>query len=138
MSGLSSPQRLPAQVVDEVVRTLASEVGAQPHHHRFRHDEAVGDVEIGAHALLVDLEPFQDHPRLPECPRGEAERLRQRDPFDLPRPRRARVVGDAAIEQRRRVLALRPMIAAWMYSDEIGLRFWGMVLLEPRPCANGS
>ena len=47
---------LAADVVDHVVRAVAPHRGAQPHHHRFRHDQALGDVEVLAHLLFVDLQ----------------------------------------------------------------------------------
>ena len=64
-----------------------------------------GEVEIGAHALGVDLEPLHQQPGLRQRARREQENLRQRDPLDLPRAGRALVVGDRGLQQRGGVLA---------------------------------
>ena len=48
-----------ADVVDQIMRVLAAEIGAEPHHHRLRNDEALGEIEIGAHLLLVDLQAVE-------------------------------------------------------------------------------
>src|SRR5215472_16400141 len=97
-------QRLPARrdlaanVVDEIVRPLTAEVRSEPHHDGFGHDHAAGEVEIGAHAIGVDLESGQHEPGLRERARGQQKDLRQRDPFDLPRAGRALVVSDGSFE----------------------------------------
>src|SRR5262249_22019518 len=52
---LAGRRDLAADVVDEVVRALAAEARAEPHHHRLRYDHAEREVEIGAHLLGVDL-----------------------------------------------------------------------------------
>ena len=94
-----------ADVVDEVVGALASEMRAEPHHHRLRDDHAVGEIEIDAHALGVDLEPFDQEPGLRQRARREQKDFGQCDPLDLPRPGRALVIGDGGLEQGGDVLA---------------------------------
>src|SRR5262249_6217813 len=37
---------LAADVVNEVMGPLPAEIGRDPHHHRFRHDQSASDVEI--------------------------------------------------------------------------------------------
>ena len=56
-------------------------------------------------SLLVDFQPLDDEARLFQCARREAERFGQHDPFDLPRPRRALVVGDHRVHQRGSMLS---------------------------------
>ena len=53
-----------ANVVDQVVRFVATEVGAESHYYRFRHDQAFGDIEVLAHFLLIDLQALGEEPRL--------------------------------------------------------------------------
>ena len=98
------PNRLAADLVDEVVRVIATEVGTETHHHRLRNDESVRHVEHFAHSLRVDLQPAQNKPCLLERTGREAKGLRQHDPFDFPRTRRTLVIGDHRVEQRGRVL----------------------------------
>src|SRR5438094_7735131 len=54
--GRSAGRDLTTDVIDEVMRALAPEIGPEPHHHGFRNDRAMGDVEVLPHAFLVDLE----------------------------------------------------------------------------------
>src|SRR5262249_55252304 len=56
---LVGPRHLPADVVDEVVRALATEMRAETHHDGFGDDGAPGEIEIGPHAVGVDLESRQ-------------------------------------------------------------------------------
>ncbi len=49
--------------------------------------------------------PRKHEPRLLQRAGDQAERLRQHDPLDLPRSRRALVIGDHRVHQRRRMLA---------------------------------
>src|SRR6476646_5581936 len=50
--------RLATDIVDEIVRALAAQIGPKPHHDGFRHDRTVGDVEVGAHLRRIDLQAF--------------------------------------------------------------------------------
>ena len=69
---------------------------------------------------------------------GGDEGLRHRHPFELPRARwRAR--GRRAMASSIRPACWRTTLAsATISSQEIGLRFCGMVEEEPRPVTNGS
>src|SRR5438552_16138979 len=49
------PDRLAAQVIDQVVGVLAAEVGGETHHDRLRDHQALRRIEVGPHALRVDL-----------------------------------------------------------------------------------
>ena len=60
---------------------------------------------LRAHRLGVDLEPLHDGPGLLQRTGHEAERLREHDPLDLPRPGGPLVVGDHGVHQRGGVLA---------------------------------
>src|SRR5262249_13047153 len=55
---LAGGGNLAADVVDEVMGALASEMRTEPHHHGLRDDHAAGEIEIGAHALGIHLDPF--------------------------------------------------------------------------------
>src|SRR5262249_28003677 len=57
---LAARRGLAADIVDEVVRALATEMWPEPHHHLFRNDRAAGQVEIRAHARSIDLQAFDD------------------------------------------------------------------------------
>jgi len=53
---LAGRRNLAADVVDEIMGALAAEVRSELHHHGFRHDHPARQIEIGPHALGVDLE----------------------------------------------------------------------------------
>jgi len=55
---------------------LAAEIRAEPHHHRLRNDETLGEIEIGPHFLLVDLQAGEHEFGLAQRAGGEAEDLR--------------------------------------------------------------
>jgi hypothetical protein len=59
-----SPVAATLRQIDEVVRPLPAEMGAEPHHHRLGHDHAQREIEIGAHAGGVDLETRYQEPGL--------------------------------------------------------------------------
>ena len=67
---------LATDVVDEVVRLVAAEVRAEPHHYGFGHNESLRDVEIFAHLLLVDLQAFGQETGLRQRPGREHENFR--------------------------------------------------------------
>jgi hypothetical protein len=48
------------------MRVFATEAGRQARHHVLQDDQAVGHVEVGAHAFDVDLETFHKQPRMRE------------------------------------------------------------------------
>src|SRR5438105_12091736 len=79
--------RAAAKVVDKIVGALAPEVGTEPHHDGFGHDEPAGEIDVCTHASRVHLEPAQKLPRLSKCAGDEAERLWKHDPLDLTRAR---------------------------------------------------
>jgi hypothetical protein len=96
---------LAADVVDEVVRPLPAERGAEAHHHRLGHHQPLGQVEVGAHARRVDLQAADQEAGLRQRAGGQAEDLRHRDPLDLPGAGGALVVLDHGVEQGGHVLA---------------------------------
>ncbi len=86
----------------------------------------------------VHLQAGREEAALRQAAGGEQEDLRQRDPFDLPRAGRALVVLDHGVEQGGHVLPHQALRSNGCRRHEIGLRFCGMVLDEPRPSWNGS
>ena len=71
------------------------------------------------------------------APPRRDEGFGHRHPFELPGARGALVVGRHGVEHQAGLLA-HHLGAARISSQEIGLRFCGMVEDEPRPCTNGS
>ncbi len=85
----------------------------------------------------IDDQPAEQKPRLVQRAGGIAEGFRHRDPFDMPRPvarsKSVTIASSTSPACWRNTLA-----AARISSHEIGLRFCGIVELEPRPATNGS
>jgi hypothetical protein len=63
---------------------------------------------------------------------GITKRLGQCDPFDMPRAGRALEIRHHRIEHQSG-LWHSTFAAARISSHEIGVRFWGIVELDPRP-----
>ena len=97
--------RRPAGVIDEIMRLVAAGVRGQPHHHRFRHDQAMRHGQVSRHPAGIDAQPAQQEPRLAERPGGIAEGFRQRHPLEMPRAGRALEIGDERIECQAGMLA---------------------------------
>ena len=62
-------------------------------------------IEIAAHALWIDDQALEHRPRVVQGARGQRERLRQGDPFGVPRAGRALVVLHHGIQHHRHQLA---------------------------------
>ena len=96
---------LSTNIVDEIMRPLASEMRREPHHDGFRDDQPVCQIEIGAHARRINLEAGNEIAALRQRAGCQQEDLRQRDPLDLPGTGRPLVIGDGGLQQRGGVLA---------------------------------
>ena len=57
-------QRHVAGMLHDVMRLAAAEHRGQAHHHRLRHDQPVGDVEVRAHPLGIHHHPLGDRARV--------------------------------------------------------------------------
>ena len=93
-------ERVAADVIDQVVRVLAADVGAQAHHHGFGHHQTMRHVDVAAHLRGIDFQPRQNELGLLERTRHQAKNLGHGHPFDFPRAGRALVVGHHRVHQR--------------------------------------
>ena len=69
---------------DAMVSLESPHVCAERHRDRLGKDESARDVEVGLHALCVDLEPLDDLDRLRQCAGSERRDLGQRVPLRVP------------------------------------------------------
>ena len=93
-------ERVAADVIDQVVRVLAADVGAQAHHHGFGHHQTMRHVDVAAHLRGIDFQPRQNELGLLERTRHQAKNLGHGHPFNFPRAGRALVVGHHRVHQR--------------------------------------
>ena len=98
--------RLLARFLDDQLRLMRAELGAERHRHRLDHDQALRDVEIAAHALGIDLEPLRELGDGGERAGGDQQQRRDGMPLRLPAAEAALVLlhlaGDDGGEQVRR------------------------------------
>ena len=70
-----------ADVIHQVVRDLASDVGRQAHHHCLGDDQAVRHVEVGAHALDIDFKPLLEERFVAACRRDHPLAAKRKVPW---------------------------------------------------------
>ena len=86
--------RLAARLLDDAVRLVLAELGAERERHGFGHDQPARLREIDAHALAVDFEALGDIDDGVERARGDERQRREGRPFRLPAAQRAFVLLD--------------------------------------------
>ena len=100
------PDGLAADVVDEIVRVFAADVGGRgPSSPPRTSTSPLVMSRLARIRASSTSSPFEHEARLPQRAGHQAERLRQHDPFDFPRAGRALVVGHHGVHQRGGVLA---------------------------------
>ena len=110
---------LAANVVNKVVRALAAHVRGQAHHHRLGDDQALGDVQILAHAL------FDRRATRKECVAPAPARRQPAEKFPEARSIRSPTARSSARDPRRRLPAARPHAAARRkYTRKCNCRRW--------------
>ena len=101
-------QRDVAGVLHGVVRRLAAELRRQAHHHRLRHDQPAGRIQVAPHPRGVDDHSLGDGARVLGGAVRQHETLRQSQRLRLPRTGRALLVGGhRALHQRHQRLHAR-------------------------------
>ncbi|MNH09540.1 hypothetical protein D3C79_689970 [compost metagenome] len=87
------------------MRHLAAQRRGQAHHYRFSHDQALGHVEVLAHALGAHVQAGQHEARLAQRGAGQGEGFRDGDPLGLPWAGGALEVLDHGVEHQPGLLA---------------------------------
>src|SRR4051794_9924722 len=119
------------------MRFLPADVGRQPHHHGFGDDQPAADVEIFGHLLFIDNQPAESEFGLVQRACGEDKlsgiAIHSACHGPVARSKSCTIASSISPACWR-----TPLHAASISSDEIGLRFCGMVEDAPRPLTNGS
>src|SRR3954464_274902 len=114
------------------MRLLPPHLRRKPHHDSLGNDQPAADAEIFRHLLLIHHQPLKREFRLMKRTGAQHKALGNSHPLGLPRPGGAFQVLNHGVQHQAGVLT------ASISSEEIGLRFCGMVEDAPRPFTNGS